>query len=88
MAHEQLGEFFVDQDRQVEVPLFNVPVKLAPIMGRHYHLDPIRTVARAKRLVLLLSEGAQRSEIEHPLALKGGAHGGHLTDEGLARRGR
>ena len=84
MADKKLGEFFIHQNSQLEVAAFNVLIKLASITRRHHYLHAIRSITRPKRFIFFFRQRAQRRQIEHALAGKGGAHRRHFTHKRFA----
>ena len=57
MTDEQLGEFFVDENGQVKIAVFDIVVKLASITRCHHDLDAIGSIARPKRFVFFFRQG-------------------------------
>ena len=59
VTDEQLGEFFVDEDGQVKVTVFDIVIKLASVTRCYHDLDTIGAVTRAKGFVFFFRQGAE-----------------------------
>ena len=60
MPDEQLGEFFVYEDGQVKVPVFDIVIKFASVTRCYHDLDAIGAVTRPKGCVFFFRQGTQR----------------------------